>query len=114
MKEYTCIVCPNGCRIKVDDDGKISGYGCPRGLAYVKQESTHPERTVTSTVKIIGSDLYRVLPVKTERAVAKELIFDVMKEINKVSVKLPVKMHQVIIKDVCHSGINVIATKELK
>lgn len=113
MKDFTCIICPNGCSVTVHDDGTITGYSCPRGLAYVKQESTHPLRTITSTVKVAGSDIYRVVTVKTEGPIPKEKMFDVMKEINKISVKIPVKMHQVIIEDVAGTGVNVIATKEL-
>ncbi|MFA6667353.1 MAG: DUF1667 domain-containing protein [Bacilli bacterium] len=114
MKEFTCIICPNGCHITIDDTGAISGYSCPRGLAYVKQESTHPLRTVTSTVRVIGSQEYRVVPVKTESAIPKEKINDIMAEINKAKVKFPVKMHEVVIKNVCGTGVNVIVTKELK
>lgn len=114
MKEFTCIICPNGCNITVDDNGNISGYTCPRGLAYVKQESTHPLRTVTSTVKVIDEKgEIRVVPCKTENAIPKELMFDVMKEINKVKVTLPVKMHQILIENVLNTGVNVVATKEI-
>ncbi len=114
MKEFTCIICPNGCKVTVDDNGNISGNKCPRGATYVKQESTHPVRTVTSTCKVVGNPEYRVVPCKTDGAIPKEKIFDVMHEINKVSVEFPVKMHQVLIENVCGTGINVIATKELK
>ena len=114
MKEYTCIICPNGCKVIVEDNGNIHGYSCPRGLAYVKQESTHPERTITSTIKVVECDKCRVVPVKTEKAVPKEKIFDVMKSIDSISVKLPIKLHQILIENVCETGVNVIATKEIK
>ena len=42
-KTFTCIVCPNGCEIRVESDGsgyRISGEGCPRGKTYVLQEMT--------------------------------------------------------------------------
>ena len=114
MKEFICIICPNGCHITIDDDGKISGNKCPRGINYVKQESTHPLRTVTSTCKVIDSDTYRVVSCKTSTALPKEKIFDVMKEINKVRVKLPISMHQVLIKNVLNTGADIIATQEIK
>jgi len=114
MKEFTCIICPNGCHVTIDDNGNITGNGCPRGLAYVKQESTHPLRTVTSTCKVVGSNKCRVVPCKTETAIPKERIFDCMKEIKKVEVKLPIKLHQILIEDVCETGVNVIATKGIE
>ena len=113
MKEFTCIICPNGCQVSVDDSGNITGNKCPRGVAYVKQESTNPIRTITSTVKVCGGS-ERVCSVKTEQAIPKGKMFDVMKEINKVNVKAPVKMHDIIIENVCGTGVNVIATKEVK
>jgi len=113
MKTFTCIICPNGCQISVDENGNIEGNKCLRGIDYVKQESTNPIRTITSTVRVVGSS-ERVVSVKTEKAVSKSKIFDVMKEINIASVKAPVKLHQVIIENVCGTGVNVIATEEIK
>lgn len=112
-KEYICIVCPKGCHISVDDEGNISGYTCLRGLNYVKQESVHPVRTLTTTVKV-NSDIVRVCPVKSSDPLPKELIFEAMKEINSISVDLPIKMHQIIIKNILNTGIDIISTKELK
>ena len=33
MTELTCIVCPKGCRLNVDEENGflVTGYGCPRG-----------------------------------------------------------------------------------
>ena len=42
----------------------------------------------------------------------KEKIFLVMAEINKLSVDLPIKMNQVLIKNVLSLGVDIIATKE--
>ena len=27
MKEFTCIICPRGCSLKVDDNGNVAGIG---------------------------------------------------------------------------------------
>ena len=37
-----------------------------------------------------------------------------MEIIKNTSVKLPVKMHQIIIENVCNTGADIVATKELK
>ena len=52
-----------------------------------------------------------VIPVKTEKAIPKGMIFDVMKEINKVSVKLPIKVGDVIIEDVLGTGVSIVSAK---
>ena len=108
-KKLICIVCPNGCEIEIDGN-KISGYTCKRGLEYAKTEFLNPVRSLTSTVKIADSDL--VCPVKTSKPIPKDKMFEVIKEINKVSIKKPIKYHQIIIKNVLNLGVDILATKE--
>lgn len=112
MKELICIVCPRGCHLTIDDQNNVTGNFCLRGKEYAINEMTCPKRMVTSTVKINSSSLKR-LPVITSKEIKKELIFDVMKEINKVVINAPVKMHQIVIKNVLNSGVDIIATREV-
>ena len=79
MKEVICTCCPKGCHLQVDEanDYKVTGNGCPNGIAYGKEELTHPTRIITSTVRIAGG-LYPRCPVKTAQAVPKEKVFSVM------------------------------------
>ena len=112
MKELICITCPRGCHLSVDDNLNVTGNFCPRGVAYAKAELTHPVRMVTSTVEVVSSSEAR-LPVKTKDPIPKELIFPVMEEINKVIVKAPIKIGDVIIKDILGTGVDIIATKNI-
>ena len=112
-KEFICIVCPKGCRIKVDNEGNISGYTCLRGLNYVKEEFTCPKRMLTSTVKVSNrKDTY--VSVKTSSSIPKDLILKVMEELKKASVVAPIKMHQVLLKNIFDTNVDIIATKEIK
>lgn len=111
-KEYICIVCPKGCHIVVDGDN-ISGYTCLRGLNYVKQESIDPRRILTTTVKVNDKNI-RVCPVKSSDTLPKDKLFASMEEINKISVNLPIKLHQVVIKNILNTGVDIITTKEIK
>lgn len=113
MKELICITCPRGCHLKVDDELNVTGNFCPRGAIYAKAELTHPVRMVTSTVAI-GSTSECRLPVKTKEPVPKELIFPVMEEIRKTVINAPINIGDVVIENVCGTGIDVIATKEIK
>ena len=113
MKELICITCPRGCHLSVDDNLNVTGNFCPRGAMYAKAELTHPVRMVTSTVAIASTKECR-LPVKTKEPVPKELIFPVMEEIRKTVVNTPISIGDVVIKNVCDSGVDVIATKEIK
>ena len=114
MKELICIVCPQGCHLKVDEENgfTVTGNTCPRGAEYGKMELTHPTRVVTSTVRCEGG-LYPRCPVKTDRAIPRELIFDVMKALEGVVLTAPVAVGQVIIENVCGSGADVVATRNM-
>ena len=41
------------------------------------------------------------------------MIFDVMKELNRVVVKAPVHREDVIVSDICGTGVDLVATKDL-
>lgn len=111
MKELICIVCPKGCLLQVDEnnDFAVIGQGCSRGAAYGRTEMTNPTRVVTSTVCIEGAP-YRRCPVKTDRAVPKGSVFQVMEEIAKVRLKAPVMVGQVLVKNICGTGADLVAT----
>jgi len=112
LREMTCIVCPMGCQLEVNiENGEVTavkGNTCPRGVKYAETECTNPQRMVTTTVLCENGEL---LPVKTDRPVKKEDVFKVMKTVNNYKAHLPIKIKDVIIKDVC--GANIIAVKNM-
>lgn len=110
-KNYICIVCPKGCHIKVDGEN-ITGYTCQRGLNYVKDEMTSPKRMLTSTIKVKNKKNTYV-SVKTSSSIPKDKIFEIMEELKKVEVDAPICMHQVIIKNILNTGVDIISTKEI-
>lgn len=116
LREFTCIVCPNGCEIQAEiEDGKVlsvTGATCKRGEEYVNQEITAPKRTIASSVTVLSGTL-PLASVRTDKAIPKEKIFDVMAEIKKVTVQAPVKTGQVVLADVLGTGSNVIITKDV-
>ncbi len=114
MKELVCIVCPKGCRLHVDEENGylVTGNSCLRGAQYGKNEILNPTRVLTSTVKMEGG-LYRRCPVKTNKAIPKDKLFDVMQALNAVTLGAPVTVGQVVIENVCGTGADVIATKAL-
>lgn len=111
-RDLTCIVCPRGCQLKVelDENGavlSVSGNSCPRGKQYATDECTHPMRTVTSSVRTSDGG---VVSIKTDRTIPKELMFDCMKEIDRQTVTLPVRIGDVVISDLLGTGANVVVT----
>ena len=110
-QQLVCIVCPKGCRLMVED-GKVTGAGCERGVAYAIKETTHPTRVITSTVCIEGASLPR-LPVKTDSDIPKECIFEAMALLDGLTVSAPVKVGDVIVPAVCGTEANWIATRDM-
>lgn len=117
-REMVCIVCPMGCRLTVtateDDTGlSVIGNQCKRGEAYAIEEMTNPTRMLPTTMVIRGGLLKR-LPVRTEKPIPKELIFEAMKKIDEVIVEAPVKRGDVVIRNLLGTGVNVIASRSMK
>ena len=115
-REMVCVSCPMGCAITVelDDNNEVisvTGNTCPRGDKYARQECTHPERMLTSTVKVEGGRL-PVVPVTSASPIPKEMLFDAMKEVNKVTLKAPVTFGDVAVKDILGTGIDIVVTNE--
>ena len=114
MTELICIVCPRGCHLSVDEENgyAVTGNSCERGAEYGKQEVQNPVRVLTSTVYVEGAD-GRCCPVKTNGAVPKKDIFRVMAKLKGLTVKAPVKTGDVVVKDVCGTGADWVATKDV-
>ena len=114
MKELICITCPRGCHLTVDEahDYAVTGNACPRGAEYGRNELLHPVRTVTSTVRVEGSSIPR-LPVKTDRPLPKEKVFDCMALLNTITVHAPIKSGTVLASNILGTNVNIVATKSL-
>ena len=124
IKHFICIQCPRGCHLTVDTsaydpkDGDltkivVSGQSCARGLKYGRSESVHPIRTVTSSVIVKGGE-FPVVCVKTKDGIPKELIFKWLEELKKGELKAPVHIGDVVIANVLGTGVDVVATKNIK
>jgi len=111
----TCIGCPLGCRLSVTvEDGTVRTVdhaGCARGVVYARQECVAPMRTVTSLVRVRGRRA--PLSVKTAEPVPKELIFQCLERIHGIEAVPPVRIGDVLIEDVCGTGVNVVATSAI-
>lgn len=113
MKELTCIICPRGCRLQIDDNNNVTGNFCPRGKAYAISEMTNPVRTITSSVRVTNREDCLV-SIKTSGPIPKGKIFEVMKEINRIGVQAPVEIGQIVKKDILGLGVDIVITKNIK
>lgn len=115
-KHLTCINCPLGCTVSVELNGdeilSVTGNSCKRGEIYAKKEVTAPTRIVTSTIRIVDGDV-AMCSVKTAKDIPKNKIFDVMQAIQPIKINAPVHAGDVILKNVCNTDVDVIATKSV-
>ena len=114
MKELICIVCPKGCHLYVDEENNdfVTGNSCPRGAVYGQNDIRNPQRTLTSTVRIQGA-AYRRCPVKTNRPIPKSAMLPVMKALDAIEIKAPVRIGDTIVRNVCGIGADIVATRNL-
>ena len=108
-QELICIICPRGCRLTAETgpDGKleISGNSCPRGIEYARQELTAPMRVLTALMRL--QNMEKPVSVKTDRPV-----FDCAAEIYRTHPAPPVRRGDILIRDLCGTGCNVVATRD--
>ena len=106
-----CISCPRGCELEVErvgDEIRVTGNACPRGDAYGRAELVNPTRMVTGLVRVAG--MRKPLPVKT---VVKSKIDAVLFAMHQATVQLPVKIGDVIIRDIAETGVDLVATANM-
>ena len=115
-KSLICISCPLGCNIDVVYEANkivsVDGATCKRGQAYAEKEIFNPERVVTSTVRIKNAAI-NFLPVKTDKTVSKTEMTNVMEKVFKLEVSAPVKVGDIICKNIAETGANLVATRTL-
>ena len=67
---------------------------------------------VTSTVKCTGGSRPRC-PVKTSGPVPKGMVFAVVAALDAVELTAPVRIGQVVLANVCGTGVDIVATKDI-
>ena len=121
VKEFTCIVCPNGCSITAEAEPKedgtyivrsIRGAACPRGTAYVEQELTDPRRTISTSVLVKGGEP-PLASVRLTAPIPKGKIFAAMQEIKRHTLTAPVEAGTVVISHLLGYEADVIVTKSV-
>jgi CxxC motif-containing protein len=112
----TCVSCPMGCDLNIEvideEIKKVEGNRCPRGVEYAKAEYFNPTRVLPTTAKVKGGIL-PLVPVKTAKPIPKGLLEKAMREIAKVELEAPVKLGDIVIKNVLDTGVDVVATRDL-
>lgn len=114
-KNIICVACPMGCEITVTLDDttneiiSVKGNTCKRGDAYARTECTNPVRSFTTTVKVSSGE-HPVVPCKSSSPLPKGKVLDCADFIRTVCVDAPVKIGDVLIKNILDTGVDIVAT----
>ncbi|MVB10103.1 hypothetical protein CAFE_07770 [Caprobacter fermentans] len=115
-RKLVCTVCPNSCGITVELNEKaeavrVLGNKCPRGEAFARQEITCPVRVITSTALLRCEDgREALLPVRSSEAFALSKHARAMELLRHVTVRSPVRMGDIIIRNLLDTGVDLIAS----
>lgn len=116
-KNLICIGCPLGCPLTVTIENhevaSVSGNTCPKGDAYARKEVTNPTRIVTSTVRVSGGSAPTV-SCKSAADLPKDRIFAVIDALKPLVVQAPVSIGDVLLENAAGTGVDIIATKDVK
>ncbi len=114
MTELICITCPRGCHLTVDEDNnyEVTGNACPRGKTYGYNEVTNPQRVVTSTV-CTNSKTEPRCPVKTNGTIPKAKMFEAMRMLDDIELKVPIALGQTVVADLFGTGVDFVACKQI-
>lgn len=112
-QKVTCLICPLGCEVTVKTDGNniidVSGQACKRGEKYAITEVTDPRRTLTTTVRVREGES-PLVSVKSNLPLPKDLLMQSMSLINKTTIKAPVSIGDIVVKNILDTGVDIVAT----
>lgn len=115
-EKLICVTCPKGCTLMVTREGKTVvnvENGCKRGHEYAQQELTDPRRMVASSVRIHGGR-HTLLPVYISAPFPKPRIPELLRVLRGITVTAPVKVDEIVYKNVLDTGIDVHASRDIK
>ena len=111
-KSFTCITCPNGCKLLVrinDDVIDVKGNKCKKGIEFAENEIFNPTRTLTTTVKTMFSNM-PYMPVRTDGEIPKEMVIKAMDILRKIVIDKELKVGDIVLENILNTKVNVIAT----
>lgn len=72
------------------------------------------EGILTTLVRIKGSNLYNVVPVKSSKPIKKKLWIDCSKALSRIHVGPPIKIGDVVCNNILNTRVDIICTKNIE
>jgi CxxC motif-containing protein len=116
-RKIVCIMCPLGCNMTATIDNKgdiisLTDYQCKEGKKYAMNECKFSGRVLTTTI-LTKSSVCKLLPVRSNGLIPKDRLMGCAQFLAKVRVKPPVKMGQIISRNILDTRVDVISSDEL-
>lgn len=67
----------------------------------------------TSVVRVKGSDIYKVIPVKSSQKVDKKLWVELSKVLSRIYPSVPIEVGSIICKNILNTGIDIVCTRDI-
>jgi len=90
----------------------IKGHRCPEGIDFAVEEILRPKRNLAASVPLAGT-ADRMVSVRLSDRVPREMMFPILAEIASLRPVPPVRRGEVLIRNVCGAGVDVIATRTM-
>ncbi|MEM5788850.1 MAG: DUF1667 domain-containing protein [Syntrophobacteraceae bacterium] len=118
-KDLICVVCPNGCSVRVDlEEGSqpcilnLEGCQCDKGREWAEQEIRNPVRTIASSILVENGEM-PLVSVRTDAPIPLDKILAVMEEIRAKKIEAPVENGDLLICNPAGVCCNIIATRRV-
>lgn len=90
----------------------VTGNTCKRGKEYAIQEAVLPMRVFTGNMRAQGC--IKPFSVKTDGLIPKSLLLECAAELRKHRPELPIQRGDIVLSNILNTGVNIIATQDMK
>ena len=72
------------------------------------------EAVLTTLVRVKGSNLFNVVPVKSSKPINKKVWIECSKALSRIHVGPPLKIGDIVCKNILNTGVDIICTKNIE
>ena len=116
IRKFTCVSCPVGCELittlRGDEVIKVEGNVCKRGETYARDEAVDPKRVITALVDVEDSQM--PASCKSLQPVSKAKIPECLEVLRSVRLCKPVRIGDTVVANICATGVDVVATRNVE
>ena len=116
VKQVVCNKCSQRCVINIDEyesEYQISGNECEDGIEAAREEINKSVDVLTTLVRIKGATC-NVVSVKSSKPIEKKLWIECSKALSRIYVGAPIKIGDVVCKNILNTGVDIICTKNIE